>query len=640
MARELITSKSKGFKLRSGGYSLGGGGGSSASSLNNLINLPTQLAFNRGDIPGTSYADIVAQALERAIPGTTVYNALLKEQSQAISRIRSEAEKSLEEGRKLRRLQAEAKAASTPGKTANDAAAIYNFWINEANKASQDGDAEYMAIALRNAGNARDLAEKRYETEGNKAESANKKAINAELKQVYNEWQTEDSVYKKKLREIDESYQKGVISGGEADSLLYQLNAVYSSTVEDRKKYLGELASLDINSMGGKDIQTLTESYSVLLDGKTDSTGKQTSPGLIEVSQKQADRISNADRFVDIVEPKLDKGYPTGEYQVTRRDRGAISSVDPTSGVFVRDDFGRYIFLNKEDSGNKAFYTGFTIAPDGSIIQLRTNEVDPDKQDGAKGLQVFVGDSDKPVSSYEGFIGNQAADQYNIFGKQDDDNFLRDEFKLNTEQIERGRTLTQSVTENLNKNFLQKGFDRVTQEGYNVLQGADKINKAITRQPFALGSDAVRKSLSYPEISAQQFAEATKKPQQQLPKQLAPAPAPKVVSPAVSQTPISPTYTSNASVVPSAAPQGTIKVPSGIKLGSTPGPINLGKSTTPKTVAGPLTLNDTISQALRGTANGGDIYVDKNEYDNAVKQYGRTAVDQAFTQGQFKKYKW
>lgn len=628
MARELITSKSRGFSLPKGSYGLRAPKGFS-TSLNDYVNLPTQLAFNRGEIPGTTYKDIVAQALERAIPGTTAYNALLKEESQAISRIKSEAEKALEEGRKLRRLQAEAKVALTPGSTGNDALNIYNFWIDEANKASEDGDAEYMAIALRNAGNARDLAEKRYQVESNKAEAAGKKATNAALKEVYNEWQTEDSAYKKGLREIERLYQTGVNSGSESDNLLYQLNAVYAAKVDDRKRYLGELAAADINSMGGKDVQTLIENYSTVLDGKTDASGNQTSPGLVEVVNKLGDRVANARNFVDIVEPKLEKGYPTGEYEVIRKDRGAISSVDPDSGVFIRDDFGRYIFLNKEDQDNgKAIYSGFTIAPDGSILQLRTNEVDPTKQQGAAGLRIFVGDSDQEVNSYAGFIGNQAADQYNIFGKQSDDNFLKEEMKLNQDQIEQGRQLTQRLKEESNKSLFQKTLDTVSTEGYNALKGANKINKLITQQPFSLGSDAVANNPNVPgSVTQEQFNAAIQKPQQVLPKQIAPAPAPKVTAPAVKSTPVTPTYTPTASVI--APPQSTasIKVPAKAK----PGPINLGNATISDPIA-------EATKALRGTAYGGDNYVDQNEYNKAVAKYGKATVDQAFNSGGFKPY--
>ena len=72
-----------------------------------------------------------------------------------------EQERAIKEGRKLRRLQAEVKASSTLGNTANDAVSMFNFWINEAKKAEGENDYEYALEAYRNAGNQRTIAEKR-----------------------------------------------------------------------------------------------------------------------------------------------------------------------------------------------------------------------------------------------------------------------------------------------------------------------------------------------------------------------------------------------------------------------------------------------------------------------------------------------
>src|SRR3990167_894425 len=78
------------------------------------IPLELELAFGRGEIPGRSYKEIVDQAIKVAAHNTSLYNQLLKEQSKAIKALRNEEERAITEGRKIRRLQSEAKAATTP----------------------------------------------------------------------------------------------------------------------------------------------------------------------------------------------------------------------------------------------------------------------------------------------------------------------------------------------------------------------------------------------------------------------------------------------------------------------------------------------------------------------------------------------
>src|SRR3989304_9333215 len=118
------------------------------------IPLELELAFGRGEVPGRSYKEIVDQAIKVAAPNTSLYNQLLKEQSKAIKALRDEEERAITEGRKIRRLQSEAKAATTPNKTVNDAVSLYNFWVGEANRAYGEGDNEYYLTPRRNAGNA------------------------------------------------------------------------------------------------------------------------------------------------------------------------------------------------------------------------------------------------------------------------------------------------------------------------------------------------------------------------------------------------------------------------------------------------------------------------------------------------------
>lgn len=644
---ELIGSRTKGFFLKGGGYSLGGSSSrtTDTSSLEQYLSLPTQLAFNRKEIPGTSYKDIVDQALEKAVPGSKAQTALLKEESQAISRIQDEAETALKEGRKLRQLQAEATAAGTPGKTAGDAYGIYNFWINEANQAAQDGDMEYATIALRNAGNSRDLAEKRSQVEANKGEAAGKKELNKQLAAEYNNWQKDDNAYKSGLREIDDSYKKGLVSGRDADYLKSVIYAKQGMDLSERKKFLGELAANDINSMGGKDVQTLSESYDKTLNGNFNDSGKQTSPGIINQSDTLFQRSKDSNNYVDVVQPKMDQGYPTGEFEVVRKDRGFINSVDNSTGVYVRDDFGRYIELKAEDTANgKVKYTGYTIDPNGGVVSISTNEVDPTKQQGAAGLQLFVGDSKNPVSDYSAFGGGQAKDQYNIFGKQNDDTFLQDNYHLAPEQIAQARQLKYQQDAALAKQDKRSVLDRINPlNASNYVEGAKKFYNRTVAQPnyFNTGSDKVNQLSNIPKPTQEAFNTAIQKPQIELPKPLAAAPAPAFTAGTGQTTP-------NLTLKPVTNP--TIKVPAAqpIHLASAPAvnPISTGINLGNMSISGAPDANK-VESWLRAT---GDVYVDANEYKKVLnqtlaavggnQQQAQSLLDKAFTQGKYQKYKW
>src|SRR3990167_4028747 len=159
------------------------------------IPLEYELAFERGEIPGRTYKDIVDQAIETVRPGTALERQLLREQSSAIRRMNEEQERALKEGRKLRRLQAEVKASSTLGNTANDAVKMYNFWVSEGNKAQQDGDMEYALEAYRNAGNQRTIAESRYAAETKKAAAGYNKGITAQGKEKLAEYKSDDAAF-------------------------------------------------------------------------------------------------------------------------------------------------------------------------------------------------------------------------------------------------------------------------------------------------------------------------------------------------------------------------------------------------------------------------------------------------------------
>ena len=169
--QELITSKKSLSSLSGGGIKvkMPGTTSTASTSINSVLPLEYQLAFNRGEIPGTTYKDIVDQAIKTVSPNTSLYNSLLKEQSQAIAA----ADK---EGKTLRKLQAQAKAASTIGNTTQDAIDLYNFWVSEYYNYANT-DPEYATQALINAGNARTTAETRNSAEAKAAESAMNKSI-------------------------------------------------------------------------------------------------------------------------------------------------------------------------------------------------------------------------------------------------------------------------------------------------------------------------------------------------------------------------------------------------------------------------------------------------------------------------------
>lgn len=622
MAEALINSTrfgSQGTQLRRKANVIPSGGGSSVASLDSFIPLQTQLAFNRGEIPGSTYGDIVKQAMERAVPGSSVYNQLLKEESQAVSKARKE-------GRTLRELQVESKVANTPGNTAQDSVDIYNFWVKEAQQAIKDGDQEYYLTALKNAGQARDTAEKRAKAESNKYVSASKKVQQEELKAQYNEWQTDDNAYKKGEREIEENYQKGIISGNDRDVLLYQLDAVYSQQIKQRKQYLGDLQQADINSMGGHDVQTLTQSYETALDGNLSGTDTGLNGKIADVSY----RVNHPDDFVDVVQPKKEDGFYTGETESLRLPRSAITSTPSSDGVFIRDDYGRYIKLELKGAGEDQYYEGFAVDPTGKVVHLVTNNVDPDTQKGAQGLEIYVGDSDKPVANYSAFVGPQANDQFDIFGKQSDDQFLQKQFNLDSASI--ASIKQQQLEEQKPKGNLVSNFIG------DVAGGARKLARNIVALPEyqklssfpGVGPETIANNPDIPKVTQQEFDKAVKLPSIPIPKPINTQPLPKFVpgkpSTSILNTPPPVQVGSIAPLNVKIAPSGKVSTPSSINLSS-----NLG-------ITG-NTVNDAI-KALKGTAYGGDIYVDKNEYNTAVKKYGQSLTDQAFKQGGFKKYKW
>lgn len=629
MAKEpLIGSRTKGFLLKGRGYSLGGGS-SDSSSLEQFLSLPTQLAFNRKEIPGTSYKDIVDQALERAVPGSRAQAALLKEESQAIARIKDEAESALKEGRRLRQLQAEATAAQTPGKTANDAFGIYKFWINEANTASQEGDVEYATIALRNAGNARDLAEKRSQVEGNKGEASYKKEQNKQLASLYNEWQIDDNAYKKAVREIDKNYQNGVYSGKVGDTLLYQLNTVYSQKISERKKFLGELAANDINSLGGKDVQTLSETYDKTLNGNFNETGKQTSMGLIDITNQIAERINNSNKYADVVETKFDSvtGQPSG-YSIERKLKPAGDS-----GVaFIRDDFGRYVPLSIVDTPDgKSHYEAFVPDQNGNLTKIHSSDFNSKEQANKGALEgiSLIDQSGRKLNNYSAFVGGpQANDQFDVFNKQNDNQFLKDNFNLDDQQIAQSQSLAAKQRVK-SQNFLEQVVGGIKKTG-QAFQALPEYWKAPL---FPLGSGDVNKNNPI-QVTPQAFNAAVAKPQIQLPKPLVAAPAPA----------FKPGTGTPSPVLSNTAPTGSIKIPATTSINLTGKPA--ANTTSGIKLDNNMTITGSSGNPFSQVGNK-DIYVDSNEYAKVLNQYltqtknqaeAHRLTEEAFNTGGYKQY--
>jgi hypothetical protein len=381
MASEpLIGSKTKGFQLSRGGIRIkfpSTTSTSTSTSINTVIPLSTQLAFTRHEIPGQTYKEIVDRAIKTVSPGTSMYNTLLKEESQAIARAE-------EEGRTLRKLTAQAKAASTQGNTVEDAINLYNFWVGEYESYAAS-DPEYAMQALINASNARNQAESRSAT-------GQSKYMTSTAKELSNQWKAEDAEFANNIRDIKKNvsnygyvyipatnkdgtikYNKdGTVKFNKVSEQGYVLAQQYQAWVQldkDRAFYLSQLPELDAK---------MPEAYSSA--GLANKIDKEN--GLQELLDEQTAVFKSAPgMFVPIADAKTgditNKVIPPDLFPIV----GELADRTTTQfyGNYLKDEYGVYHKLNYVQTGvdeaGEATYkaTANILTPDGRWVAISSD---------------------------------------------------------------------------------------------------------------------------------------------------------------------------------------------------------------------------------------------------------------------------
>lgn len=393
MARQaLIGEGTKGFYLRPRANSLARF--RTSTSVDNYIPLQTQLAFNRGDISGSSYKAIVDRALASA-PGAA-QRSLLIEQSKAMAKAESE-------GRRLRLLKAEAKAAQSPGKTYQDAVDLYDFWVKEYNTAVQEGDQEYALTALKNAGNARDIAQRKGSATSRSGGTKYAKELQGEIDRTNNDFR--DSVKKARQEyELD----------GNGNKFDQALSLAYSVRINGDENHYGyediiqELKNKKregINTLGGTSIDKLLIRYDKELNGSINDQGEITG-GIMEKVRELQNRMANHDQYIDVL--RLDKqGTPT-------LNRELAGSPD----LYVLDEYGRRIPVTQDNTdqvdkqGNKLVVLTATSADrDGRIVKITSDPVSPTTPLG----QVTFHDNQGNLVENLGSISNALDGRFDFF---------------------------------------------------------------------------------------------------------------------------------------------------------------------------------------------------------------------------------
>jgi hypothetical protein len=293
-----------------------------------------ELAFERGEISGRTYKQVVDAALDSVAPGTTMYRTLMREQSQAMRAMQQEEERAAKEGRKLRKLQAQTTVASTLGNTYEDAVYMYDFWIKEGKRAERTGDIEYALTCYRNAGNQRTIADKRATALERKGAAAGKKLETQEAKAWIAENKFEDASHIRKIEEIEAMYQKGELRGNEYEEHLLEEYNTRRIELTDRMTQLEELQAAGIYTLAGNNVANMVETARKELE-----EGTEENPGIDEWLNKlnTMQLEANKGKYIDVVSEKIEDDLPTGEFEVDRRRM-------PEGGMteYMQDELGRY----------------------------------------------------------------------------------------------------------------------------------------------------------------------------------------------------------------------------------------------------------------------------------------------------------
>src|SRR3990167_6131301 len=387
------------------------------------IPLELELAFGRGEIPGRSYKEIVDQAIKVAAPNTSLYNQLLKEQSKAIKALRNEEERAITEGRKIRRLQSEAKAATTPNKTVNDAVSLYNFWVGESNRAYGEGDNEYYLTAVRNAGNASDTIrvseealQREQEALQRKSTASYNKYVSQTAKSLANMWNQEDQEFTQRLADADRLYNERKITSDMKNKLKSKLVGEWVKINESRATYLQSEPDLE---------ERMPEKFSLLgSSDKLNTEFGEGKPGLYDL-KIQVDRPLKGS-FVSIADPV--KGVVDDE----------IAPADLRTD-YIQDEYGTFHKLEAFVDTDEGFVAVFNVLrPDGSIVKVYSQPLET-KEEFLPGVtpMFFEGDPNNPIMDL-GEIDGKLSGRLALTGANiNDPAHLRDFVGLKTkEQME------------------------------------------------------------------------------------------------------------------------------------------------------------------------------------------------------------
>lgn len=395
-AEPLISSKRFG-----GGGGLGvmqgaalplGGYGRAGQTATSPIPLEYELAFERGEISGRTYKQVVDQALDAVAPGTTMYRTLMREQSQAMRRMEDEEEKAIREGRKIRKLQAQVRTSSTIGNTYADAVYMYDFWMSEAAKAAKEGDYEYGLEAYRNAGNQSTIADARARALERKGAAAGTKALVAAAKEQKAQWKVEDSVFEQDVRAINELTRQGVLgtrkneNGEDVNERAFLLGRTYQTwkeTIEARIDYLEENPELNAK---------MTEEYSA------EGLKFKLEGGITRNGNEQAginDLLNDAQRFLEAA--------PSSLALIANPDKNRVDQVIAPADIksaYIKDEYGINHKVSFTTINGQLLAVSNVLKPDGTIVRVASGPLGSKEYFNPNATEFYFEGSKTPITRY------------------------------------------------------------------------------------------------------------------------------------------------------------------------------------------------------------------------------------------------
>jgi len=329
--------------------------GISSGSDVSPIPLEVELAFERGEISGRSYKSVVDKALEVVRPGTSMERTLLREQSAASRRVQDEQERAINEGRRLRKLQAQTRVNSTAGKTYEDAVSMYNFWINEGQRAEREGDVLYAAEAYNNASSQRSIAE-------SKASASGQKFYRETAKELGKKWKSEDAAFEQDVKAINDWTRQGLLGrrvtekGETVNERSYILAKTYQdwkAKIENRIRYLEANPDLNAKMNSGNNVTGLR----FKLEGGITSQGN--------------DQLGINDLFNDA--KRLLATAPSTLALVANPEKNTVEEIIAPADIkfgYIKDEYGinHKLDIVKIDGGYVAVAN--VLRPDGTVVRV------------------------------------------------------------------------------------------------------------------------------------------------------------------------------------------------------------------------------------------------------------------------------